>query len=1007
MKGSKNRKWIVTWLCLLMIAVIIVGTGTALAADKVKIPENGKINYYVPLSGETVSVTLTGAYSSVVLQGKPTWVSSSKNGATFTLTIGKNTTNTTRKGSVVFRDGNKSWTLNLTQDASVTVKFYDSKGLSATQTYAVGAKFGSFPKSPTREGYTFAGWYTAGNGGNKVTTGTVVSSSHTSLYAHWTANKYTVTFNSNGGSSVSKKTVTFDGTYGTLAKPTRTGYTFDDWFTSLKGGNRKQSSSKVTTASNHTLYAHWIANKYKVTFDSTGGSTVKDKTVTFDGTYGTLTTPTKSGYKFLGWYTAKSGGTQISEKTKVTIASDQKLYAHWAIGYCKITFNVNGGNGQSQLQAITVQYGTKIGDQLSKRKPGAQKYTHFTGWYDAKTGGKKYGNDAVAPNKDALTLYAQWAPDQYYVSFNNNAANGVTGTMKPLTCDVGKSYKLPANTLKRQGFTFIGWNTKSDGSGKTYADGATISNLTTTHGGRITLYAIWKSNKTMVVSFDVNGGDAKSYKPITVKHLEAYGNLPNPTRTNYEFLGWYTAKEEGKGKKVSADTIVKQTTNHTLYAHWYRGNYDDVKYTYTTEDTKGKVHEVTLSDLSINFKEFFKSSYLDHKELMKASLKTAMAAFDAKEANKDAAREKNIKALMKSLGFDKDIEAGKAVFNYGKPDFDTIGFAIASRKIVDMDTGKTATLILIAIRGAGYEKEWGGNFRVYNPNGSNLNHHGFNLAADKVVSKLKDYLEANKNNFEETIKFWVVGYSRAAATTNLVCSKIINRGTDWPLTKENTSSKDVFGFGFETPRCTTDSGCHAEKYNGIKSLINPIDFVPMVAMNNSADWKYDRYGITYSIPLDDSSKAFTDMKDRYEEILITYNRKNELNQRVATTGGAKAQNALLSSAFLGLAVDTVNPKAYYESGIQDVLIPAMAMLMNLSDAENTVTSYNAFAACCTQKINSAFDPVKGTYVTKILLNPLMMRVVSYMPFIIKYAHYPELCLAWLTSYKGTFKKLTK
>ena len=68
---------------------------------------------------------------------------------------------------------------------------------------------------------------------------------------------------------MSKKTVTFDGTYGTLAKPTRTGYTFDGWFTSLKGGNRKQSSSKVTTASNHTLYAHWTANKYKVTFDST------------------------------------------------------------------------------------------------------------------------------------------------------------------------------------------------------------------------------------------------------------------------------------------------------------------------------------------------------------------------------------------------------------------------------------------------------------------------------------------------------------------------------------------------------------------------------------------------------------------------------------------------------------------------------------------------------------------------------------------------------------------
>ena len=87
----------------------------------------------------------------------------------------------------------------------------------------------------------------------------------------------------------------------------------------------------VTDASNHKLYAQWTANKYTVYFDEAGGTDVSDITVTYASTYGTLPTPTKTNYEFLGWYTAASGGTQVTSGTSVTITANQTLYAQWKL----------------------------------------------------------------------------------------------------------------------------------------------------------------------------------------------------------------------------------------------------------------------------------------------------------------------------------------------------------------------------------------------------------------------------------------------------------------------------------------------------------------------------------------------------------------------------------------------------------------------------------------------------------------------------------------------------
>ncbi len=141
----------------------------------------------------------------------------------------------------------------------------------------------------------------------------------------------TVNFDANGGtvSKTSDKLV-YGEPYGTLPTPTRTGYSFNGWYTAANGGQAVTSETKISSANSHTLYAHWQANNYKLKFDAAGGSmSSSDKTLAYGSNYGELPSPQKDYYHFDGWYTASSGGTQVSSSTKMG-SQDVTLYAHWS-----------------------------------------------------------------------------------------------------------------------------------------------------------------------------------------------------------------------------------------------------------------------------------------------------------------------------------------------------------------------------------------------------------------------------------------------------------------------------------------------------------------------------------------------------------------------------------------------------------------------------------------------------------------------------------------------------
>ncbi|MBP3493968.1 MAG: InlB B-repeat-containing protein, partial [Oscillospiraceae bacterium] len=148
----------------------------------------------------------------------------------------------------------------------------------------------------------------------------------------------TVTFNGNGGTpeSASATAITDNGshvqnvTLPNSSTTSRTGYTLTGWKLNNTGTNYAPGASYMPSSSGQTLYAQWSANNYTLTFNANGGSvSPASKTVTYDSAYGDLPTPSRTNYRFLGWYTAASGGTQVTSATVHKTAGNTTIYAHW------------------------------------------------------------------------------------------------------------------------------------------------------------------------------------------------------------------------------------------------------------------------------------------------------------------------------------------------------------------------------------------------------------------------------------------------------------------------------------------------------------------------------------------------------------------------------------------------------------------------------------------------------------------------------------------------------
>ena len=431
-------------------------------------------------------------------------------------------------------------------------------GASASVTLNIGGTYGTLP-TPARDGYSFDGWYTTASGGTKVSNGTTVTNTnpHT-LYAMWTkvSTEITVTLNANGGSvSTGSITATTGQIYGTLPQPTRDGYTFNGWYTEVTGGTEVIWSTDVTATTSHTLYAHWTANTFSVTFNANGGSvSPSSKQYTVDSTYDNMPIPTREGYDFDGWYTDSNGGDLVNESDVITKTTSHTLFAHWTAKAITVTFNSNGGSITVGDESKTVTVNDTYGTLPTAERTGY----NFKGWFDKASGGTQITAASKVSTKTAHTLYAQWTEIKVTVTFS---ANGGSVTTPSKTMTVGQAYgTLPTPT--RTGYKFDGWFT--DITGGTQITNTSTVSIEEAH----TLYAHWTIT-TVTVTFSGNGDGSTVSKTSTTATIGGtYGTLPTAKRTDYDFLGWFTAAEGGD--QVTSTTKVTKTTAHTLYAHWQK-----------------------------------------------------------------------------------------------------------------------------------------------------------------------------------------------------------------------------------------------------------------------------------------------------------------------------------------------------------------------------------------------------------------------------------------------------
>ena len=318
--------------------------------------------------------------------------------------------------------------------------------------------YGTLP-SASRDGYKFDGWFTDPEAGKEITSSTAVSETldHT-LYAHWSANSYTVKFEANGGSVTTKsKTVVHGEVYGDLPTPTRNGYGFDGWYTAADGGTQILPGTTAEMLADQTLYAHWSAGKLTVKFDVNGGDTaVGSISVSFDKQYGTLPTPTRAGYNFAGWFTEKTGGEKVESTTIVKKSEEHTLYAHWTAAVLKVTFNAKGGSVSTST--IQVTYGSIYGTLPVPTRAG---YT-FVAWATDEAGRNRVSQDSTVTEKKDHTLYAQWTLGSYTVTLNANGGNVTQGTITVTYTSVYGTLPTPTRT----GYTFDGWYTSETGGSK-------------------------------------------------------------------------------------------------------------------------------------------------------------------------------------------------------------------------------------------------------------------------------------------------------------------------------------------------------------------------------------------------------------------------------------------------------------------------------------------------------------------------------------------------------------
>ncbi len=425
-----------------------------------------------------------------------------------------------------------------------TVTFVDYNGTTLkTQEVEYGMS-ATAPSEPNRTGRTFIGW---DKSFLEVKDDIIVN-------AEYTINKYTITFESNGGSTVESITQDYESTVEKPTNPYKEGYTFAGWYSNSNLEEDYAYTFTIMPLGGVKLYAKWSVGTYSISYTLNGGvvdeNTPNLESYSIETDTFTLNNPTKVGYIFNGW----SGTNLIGENNKVVeIAKgntgDRNYTAHWIAKQFTITFNTDGGGTKDDVK---VTYDTSY-DLGEVTRTGYD----FKGWYDnemlVSTSGSAW---KIASD---MTLKASWEAKTYQVSFITTGGN----KKNPVDVKYKDPYDLGIAT--KEGYDFMGWY-----------DGSTLIPTTGSEwkiADNINLTATWEATKYQITyNLQDNETSVASNSNPTEYTIENAVVLANPIRNGYDFKGWTTL---GLTTPTKGLTIPKNSTGaKTFTAYWTAIEYD-------------------------------------------------------------------------------------------------------------------------------------------------------------------------------------------------------------------------------------------------------------------------------------------------------------------------------------------------------------------------------------------------------------------------------------------------
>ena len=408
------------------------------------------------------------------------------------------------------------------------------------------------PANPTKEGYTFLGWFDGND--VKFVEGATVPLNGVTYTAKWQIKQYTITFDTDGGSEIAAMTQDYNTAVTAPAAPTKTGYTFVSWDKEIPA---------TMPAENINIKATWQINQYTITFDTDGGSEVASITQDYNTAVTAPENPTKEGHTFKGWepalpetmpaedITVKAQWT-INQYLVTFILEDKTLYSEkqyygspiaipeieekkenmhvvwdpevdktvpardvtytgtWVTNNRTITFKFDNGEAD-------YSYVLESGQELTYPKDPVKEGHTFKGW----------SPDVEKPetSQKDVTFTAQWEANKYTITFKDGDVE-----LKVISAAYGS--KLDIQEPTKKGYTFKGWT----------IDGEKIVDVPETIPAKdLTFVALWEINQ-YTITFDTDGGSAVA--SITQDYASDITAPATPTKKGYTFIGWTPALPE-------------------------------------------------------------------------------------------------------------------------------------------------------------------------------------------------------------------------------------------------------------------------------------------------------------------------------------------------------------------------------------------------------------------------------------------------------------------------------